>query len=339
MLKCPGHIAKPNKRGNTLDSETDRIELPGAGHRPSARPPTQSFRHNFLHVAVALAKMNVRRPLARQLATGRAIGRLGRRVLPAYAHVARVNLRTCFPELDAAAVERLLRGHFESVGMGFAEMAFAYFGDKDRIREAAEVHGLEHLEAARARGKGVILVTGHFTSMELTLPMLALQGVPMLGVYRPVRKNAVADRIMRAGRERFATGLIAREDLRGMMRALRANSVVVFLPDQLVKIDKRSFLIPFFGEPALTHTGLCNIAARSGAAVVPFLPLRIDADGRYELRLLPALEDFPSSDPAADMARINTLLEAHIRRDPRQYYWMRPRFQKRPPPYPDLYAR
>lgn len=114
--------------------------------------------------------------------------------------------------------------------------------------------------------------------------------------------------------------------------------MVLYSPDHLVRNAKRSALVPFFGEPALTHTGLRDIVRLSGARVVPYLPLRQDNRGHYELKFLPALEGFPGPDAVADMGRVNALLEDWIRQDPAQYLWIRPRFAKRPPPWPDLYS-
>jgi len=288
-------------------------------------------------VALGIGKALVRLPLELQLRLGRALGRLTCRLARKYRHTATRNINTCFPRLGAGARQQLVRRHFECVGMAFMEMGYAWWATPGRIRRHMEVAGLEHLLTAHRQGKGVVLLTGHFTCMELTSVMLALCGPPVHGYYRRNTKNLLADRIVIQGRARYAKGLIHRQDVRGLIRALRDNAIVWFASDQMVRPSKRSIMVPFFGEPALTHTGLIDIVRISGAAVVPFLPLRIASGGRYQLKFLPALEDFPAEDPTTDKLRINRLIESRIREDPAQYFWIRPRFGKRPPEFEDIY--
>ena len=156
-------------------------------------------------------------------------------------------------------------------------------------------------------------------------------------VYRRNRKNLLAEHLMQRGRMRFADGLIDRDDTRGLVGALRSGAIVIFAPDQLVRASKRSLLVPFFSEPAVTHSGLVDIARMTGAAVVPYLPMRLPGGG-YRIRLEPALRDFPGGDRLADMTRVIRIIEEHVATEPAQYLWIRPRFEKRPAPLPDIYA-
>jgi len=290
-------------------------------------------------LGILFGKAMVVLPFRLQLWLGRQLGRLSYRLAGKYRHIARRNIRICFPELDTAAREALVRKHFQSAGMAFMEMGFGWWASTRRIYRRAEFTGLEHLIEAHARGRGVVLLTAHLTSMELTAIMVTKSGLPIHGYYRRNKKNLLADEITKRGRGRYAAGLIRKDDLRGLIRALKKGAIVWFASDQLVRGSKRSLIVPFFGEPALTHTGLVDIARLSGAAIVPFLPVRSDPRGRYQLLLLPALDNFPTGDPTADMLRINRLIEARVRDYPDQYFWIRPRFAKRPAEYGDPYAR
>jgi len=290
-------------------------------------------------IGIGLGRAIARLPVAWQLRLGRGAGRLAYRTLARHRHVARRNLQLCFPDRSAAEHERLLQQHFQSLGMALAETSLAWGRDIERLRGHVTIQGLGHVQAASAQGKGVILLSGHNTCMELTGILLALLGLPVHTHYRNNRKNPLADHFARAARGRYAAGQIDRRDVRRLVQVLREGGMVLYAPDHLVRPSKRSLLLPFFGEPALVHAGLRDIARLSGAQVVPYLPRRIDDRGRYELRFLPALQDFPGDDAAADLARVIALLEQWVCQDPAQYLWIRPRFAKRPPPLPDPYRR
>ena len=88
----------------------------------------------------------------------------------------------------------------------------------------------------------------------------------------------------------------------------------------------------------MTNAALTHIARMTEAVVVPYFPRRLENGSGYVGEFLPALENFPSEDPAADALRVNKLLEEKIRLAPEQYYWVHRRFKDRPSPYPDPYA-
>ena len=89
--------------------------------------------------------------------------------------------------------------------------------------------------------------------------------------------------------------------------------------------------------PTCTITATSRLAALSGAAVVPYFPRRLAGNAGYEITILPALDHFPTDDPAADARRINELLEQQIRPMPEQYLWVHRRFKTRPPGSPGVY--
>jgi KDO2-lipid IV(A) lauroyltransferase len=246
------------------------------------------------------------------------------------------NLAVCFPGLDEPARRALLLQHFESLGMSLLEMASAWWAPLRRLRPLARPEGLEHLREALARGRGVILLTGHFTTLELASLLLTEFVPPLDAVYRE-NENPLLDEITRRGRERGAEQTIPKESVRRMLKTLRRSKPLWYAPDQSYR-RKQSALVPFFGEPAVSNLATSQLARLSGAPVVPFFPLRLADGSGYRLRVLPALEDFPGDDPAADTLRFHRLLEAHITEAPEQYYWIHRRFKKRPG-LPDIYAR
>ena len=120
-----------------------------------------------------------------------------------------------------------------------------------------------------------------------------------------------------------------RDDIRRLLRRLRAGHVVWYAPDQNTQ-RKKAVFVRFFGHLAATTPATHKLAKMTGARVVPFKSVR-KADGSgYRLELEPALEDFPSEDIEADTQRINDIIERWVREDPDQYLWIHRRFRTRP---------
>lgn len=261
---------------------------------------------------------------------GRRLGGVLYRLLSDRREIARRNIERCFPDGDAATHEALLKGHFAALGIGVLETALAWWAGDARLVHRARFEGLEHLERALARGCGVILLSAHFTVMDLGVRLLGTR-VALDALYRPLG-HPLIDEIMCRGRLRGLERVLVKTDLRGMLRSLRGNRAVWFAPDQ-AHSGANSTLAPFFSIPAPTNTVASRVARKSGAAVVPFFPLRERGDRSYRLLFLPALEDFPGPEPQADAARINALIEEQARAAPEQYLWIHRRFKGEPGMY------
>jgi KDO2-lipid IV(A) lauroyltransferase len=283
----------------------------------------------FMHAAAKL-------PRAWQLGLGRALGRLLGRLKRREQRVARRNIELCFGDLSSHDRRRLLERHFEAVGMSFVEMGIGWFTPIERLLERVTVHGREHLDRAFERGRGVLLFTAHFTTLEVGVAVLEALAPRASCMYRPQR-NAMMDVMIRRGRHRFAKQQIPRDNVRALLRNLRDNYAVCYLPDQTY-LGKQSELLPFFGEPAVTNTATSKLAAISGATVLPYFFRRLP-DGDYRVDIGAPLADFPSESAPHDTQRLFGLLEEYIRLAPEQYLWLYKKFKGRPPPYADAYAR
>lgn len=274
-------------------------------------------------------------PMTWQVAVGERVGRLLGKLSRRRRHIARVNLGLCFPEMPPQSREALLEAHFASLGIGFFETAMAWWAPDDKLRGLARVTGMEHLDGALAMGKGVILMTGHFTMLELAARFITWYQ-PFQAIYRP-HKNALYEAVMRRERERQSRlPPLTRDDIRGMLRGLKRGRAVWYAPDQNYG-TRNAVFVPFFGVPALTITATSRLARMSGAAVVPYFPRRLPGTSGYQVTILPALANFPSDDPAADALRINQLIEEYVRQAPEQYLWVHRRFKTRPPGCPSVY--
>ena len=130
-------------------------------------PPPRGPRHWPAWVGIGIAALLARLPWSLQRVLGRGIGRLLMVLFGSRRRVAARNLALCFPELDADAQAALLRRSFEELGIGLFEFARAWWGSVEPMRGKVTVEGLEHLQAARAGGRGVIIISGHFVSLEL----------------------------------------------------------------------------------------------------------------------------------------------------------------------------
>lgn len=250
--------------------------------------------------------------------------------------IANRNIELCFPEMDRAARLQMVKAHFESLGMSLMEMALGWWASERKIKRLMALEGMENLEAALAKGKGAILVTAHFTSVEASGRLFAKAAPPFKAMYR-TNKNGLLDEILRRGRLKTAAGIIAKDDVKTMLRTLKTNTPVLYAPDQSYR-RKLSAAVPFFSVPAMTNTATSRIAKLVGAPVLPYLPIRLPDDKGYLLSILPPIEGIPSDDPAADAERYHNVIEEHIRKDPSQYYWVHRRFKgdSWPDPYQNL---
>jgi KDO2-lipid IV(A) lauroyltransferase len=269
------------------------------------------------------------------LAIGRLVGRLACLVGGKRRAVVRRNIGLCFPDLSAAELEERVHQHFEALGMMLIEMGLGRWASDRHLVSITRLIGLEHVTEALAAGNGVILLSAHFTTLEITGRVLALNMPPFDAVFRRNRSEFMTE-LQRTGRERSAESTIEKRDIRQMVRSLRAGRAVWYAPDQSYN-RKGAEVIPFFGIPAMHTTATSSLARLGKARVVPFLPRRLP-NGNYELTLFPVFEDFPSADEIADTKRYVDLLERHIRTCPEQYFWVHRKFKDLPPEYPDYYA-
>jgi KDO2-lipid IV(A) lauroyltransferase len=292
----------------------------------SAGPPPLAPREWPMWVVVGAMAALARLPWPLQRVLGRLLGALLRNTMASRRRVAARNLALCFPDLDDAARAGLLRRHFSALGIGLFEFARAWWGSAAAVRRGLRIEGLDHLEAARAEGRGVILVSGHFTTLEICGRLLC-DHVPLAGMYRPHAQGALEWAVKR-GRLRYAAAMFGREELRPAIRHLKSGGVLWFAPDQETRRGDSVF-VPFFGRPASSLTSTHQLARLSGAAVLAFAHERRD-DGGYTLRLAPRFEDFPTADATADTARVMSAIEAMARAAPAQYLWIHRRFKRQP---------
>jgi KDO2-lipid IV(A) lauroyltransferase len=253
-----------------------------------------------------------------------------------FVRIAKRNLELCLPERSPAQRDEILRQHFRSVGIGIFETAMSWWSSDERIRKLTHLEGEEHLQAALAKGRGAILLSAHFTTLEIGARSLCVR-LPTNIMYRPT-KNEVLERFLMRNRGRQAKRAIPRDDVRTLITALKNNEPVWYAPDQSYR-KKGAEMVPLFGIPAATNTATSRLARMTGAAVLPYFPERLPGGRGYRMTILPALDNFPTDSPAADALTFNHLIEAHVRKVPEQYLWIHRRFKGLTPDYPDYYRK
>lgn len=241
--------------------------------------------------------------------------------------IIRKNLDLCFPEKNNQEIRNLVLKNFVSLGMSLIEIAMSWWSSDNRLKKIVQIEGLEHLQSALQQGHGVILLSGHFTTLELGGRLLR-QFTQFHVMYRE-QKNPLFDIIMTRSRIRNYEKAIHRRDIKTFIQSLKENNAVWYAPDQNFGGNKKVFA-PFFGIQAATNPATSRLAKIAKARVVPFFQIRLPGLQGYKLKILPALDNFPSGDVIKDTARINKVIEGAVRESPEQYLWAHRRFKDRP---------
>jgi len=293
----------------------------------------------FAPVQLALAAMgHLPRPAAR---------RLGGAITTAfyYAHrrlvrVGRRNLELAFPAASETERDRILRGLYAHLGRQMAEFCLFPRLGRDDLPRLMRTEGLENYLAARAHGRGVLVLTAHLGAWELSSFGHSLNGFPMKFIVRPL-DNRPLDRLVNGYRGLHGNQPIGkREFARGLLHAMAANETVGILLDQNSAPPQGAF-VPFFGLAACTAIGPAKIALRTGAAVVPGFTVWEADERRYVLRFEPALDLVRTGDEDRDIvantALFTAVIERWIRRYPDQWLWVHRRWKTRPAGEPPIY--
>ncbi len=267
-------------------------------------------------------------PLGWLARLGEAVGTAAFWLIPERRHVARVNLRLCFPDMKDEERERLARAHFRAFARSFLERAILWWAPRARVERMVRIEGLEHLQALR--GAPAILLAPHFAGLDAGFARLACEA-DMVSMYASQKDARFAELLIR-GRTRFGDQrLVSRQEgIRATLAAMRQGRPFYYLPDQDYG-PRDALFVPFFGVPAATVTGLARLARVARAKVLPCVTRMLPGDAGYLLAIEPPWDNFPSGDLAADARRMNAYIERRALEMPEQYLWMHKRFKTRPP--------
>jgi KDO2-lipid IV(A) lauroyltransferase len=254
-------------------------------------------------------------------------------VLPNLRRTGMRNLELAYPEMPAADRTRLLRQLYRYLGWQLGEFCQMRRYTRENTRELIRYEGLENYLAARDRGQGVLIVTGHLGGWELSSFWHSLMGYPMAMVIRRL-DNARVDRLVNDIRCMHGNRVLHKDDFaRGLLAAMRHGETVGILMDTNMTPPQGVF-VPFFGVMACTASGLARVALRTGAAVLPGFLVWDAGEGKYVLQFGREIPVVASGDDERDIventARFTGAIEEFIRRYPEQWLWIHRRWKTRP---------
>lgn len=259
---------------------------------------------------------------------GASLGELAFHLDRRHRRVTRRNFALAFPDLSDAERTALTRDCFRHFGTIFGDGLSIQRFDRAALCQRLTVSGWEHLDAAMAGGRGVLVMGAHLGNWEVVaLAIGALHG-PIQALGRAA-DNPYVDRKLQALRTRFGNGSLDKYgSVRRMVRLLRDGERVGILIDQRVR-PRQGILVPFFGRPAWTSPLLAKLALRTGAWIVPTFADHLPG-GRYALTFEPPIVPLGHDDEAtvaALTARCLAAVEAAIRRTPAHWLWMHERWK------------
>jgi KDO2-lipid IV(A) lauroyltransferase len=245
------------------------------------------------------------------------------------------NLELCFPEKTDDERLSLAKSCLVSHTLAALETAMAWWSPVKRLKKLLRVTGREHLDAALKTGRGVMLIAGHFTGLELQGRMVSL-----LVDYSSTAKHLrypVPDYLVNRARRGYLKTTLFPEDLKKVHHDLKAGDIIGFLLDQDYGA-RGSVFAPFFNIPTATTTTLARIAKSTNSIAIPTFLFRLPNAQGYELVFLPPFENYPSEDALEDATQFNRILETYVKKYPEQYGWTYKRFSTRPEGEPSRYA-
>ena len=240
---------------------------------------------------------------------------------------ARRNLARAMPELDRAAQDRVMAEMWDNLGRVVGEFPQLKTMDAYTPGAAIEATGMEHVDAAIARGKPVILYSGHFGNWEVAALAASLYGLKLAAIYRAAN-NPLVDRMMIQLRRDLGADPIPKgaQGARKILGAIKAGQSLCMLVDQKMN---DGIAVPFFGRDAMTAPAIAELALRYDCTVLPARIERLPGS-RFQVTVFPP-HDLPATgDKAADvlalMTAINRMVERWIRARPGHWFWLHRRW-------------
>lgn len=243
---------------------------------------------------------------------------------------AQINLALCFPQMSPAERRQLLKDHFRSFFQVMADSPLFWWGSDAMVKKRVYVTGQAEADKAIRAGESVIFLVSHSSALDVCTTALAID-YKMQGFYKPF-KNPVVEWLIFRMRSKRGGRLAARgEGFKTVIRDLKKGMTLFYLSDEDLGREGSVFA-PFFGNPKATLAMLPRISKMTKARVFPVYTHYLPKKGRYQITILPELEDYPSGDPLLDATRMNEATERTIMICPEQYLWSLRLFKTREAP-------
>lgn len=267
---------------------------------------------------------------------GARIGAAGYSPLGIRKDVVEKQIAGAFPDIPREEVERIARASYEHLGRTAVETALMSGLGRNALLDLVEsVEGWEHMERAKAQGKGIVVVAGHHGNWEILGAYITARGIPMEVIARGMGNPLFGDYVNDARTSLGMTVVHDSEAVKRTPRALRDGKAVGFVADQGV-LGLASTYVSFLGRPAKTPRGPAVFALRFNAPVLFTDGLR-QPNGKFHVVVEPVeveLTGNRETDVDAIVARFTQILEKWVRRVPEQYFWQHRRWRRQPPDTP-----
>ncbi len=276
-----------------------------------------------------LTKLLPRRTL---LWVGRGIGSFAWKKLRFRRQVIINNLTHAFgPEKDEAWIQDTALEFYRNLGMTLMEFLASGHRRSQDLVDNVVIEGREHVEELEARGKGALMISGHFGNFELLLPRAALEGMSVYGIAKP-QSNKLIDKFQNDIRTREGVDIIfTGGSFPRTLKALKSGGFVGLLGDQ--DAGSRGQFVDFMGRPASVSKGPATLAVRAGCPILMAFLYR-QPDYSHVLKIEPVIEVDPAWDEETAIRRLTEIhtakLEEAVRRAPTMYYWVHRRWKSSP---------
>ncbi len=239
------------------------------------------------------------------------------------------NVARVFPEFTPRAARRVALASFRAVGRCAADVPRLRRVSRADLLDLVAIRGFDRLEAALARGRGVVGIAPHIGNWEVFAAALAARGVPLTAVAAELYDPRLG-RYLVAARRRWGVGTIVKGTpgaTREALAVLQRGEMLGALLDLHTRDE--GLAVPFLGRASHVAAGPIRLALRTGAAVVPMAIVRA-ADGRYAAEIREPLALGATGESARDVEegvrRAAAALEAFIREFPDQWLWLHDRW-------------
>ena len=275
------------------------------------------------------------------IAAGRAMGRIAYASAGNLRRTGERNLELAFPEKSELERTEILRSCFRSLGRELGVFSQFSTASRHSLLSLTDCEGLEHLETAKAQGRGVILFTGHLGAWELTSFALSLLGHPLSFLVRRI-DNPKVERLVDDSRTRFGNKTLDKlSAARSMVKILRTGGTLGLLLD-LNTLDDEAIFVDFFGIPASTNFMVAKLALRTQAPIIPIFAPWEEEREKFVLRIQQPVSIESGGNEEEDVlrltAKLSLVVEEYVRRYPDQWLWIHKRWKTRPPGEPSLYS-
>lgn len=268
---------------------------------------------------------------------GLLVGRLGAYIIPKRRRIAIDNVRQALPAMMKSphwncplrTPEEIVREMFNHLGMSLVETCRLYHGRGEEVIRKVEIRGRGNWEAAKARGKGVVMITGHCGNWELSALCMSHHLNSTMSVVARRQNSPYLNSMVEKMRTRYDNLIIYKDNaFRNMMKVIRKNGTVGLLADQAA-FPADGMLIDFLGRKAWASKAPVVLARKSGAALVPAFIHR--EEDRHIIDIYPELTlsgDNSDQGMATDVKTYSSAIENQIIRYPVDWYWVHRRWKR-----------